>query len=129
MTKTARSHPASPAVTIFHNPACSTSRQVLALIRERGLDPVIVEYLKHPPSRAELVELLAALDIPVRELLRSKEARYAELQLGGSQWHDDELIAFIAANPILMNRPIVVSKLGARLCRPAQRVLEVLPPA
>lgn len=120
---------ADPTVTIFHNSACSTSRQVLELIRKSGIEPVIVEYLKKPPSRAALVGLLAALDIPVRELLRSKEARFAELRLGDTHWSDDELIGFIAANPILMNRPVVVSALGARLCRPAQQVLELLPPA
>ena len=129
MTTTTRPVPASPAVSIFHIPACGTSRQVLALIREHGFEPAIVEYLKNPPSRAQLEELLAAMGIPVRDLLRAKEARHAELRLDDAKWRDDELIGFIADNPILMNRPVVVTALGARLCRPAQRLLELLPPA
>lgn len=126
MTNLSTSQSAKPAVTMFHNPHCSTSRQVLGLIRERGIEPTVIEYLKNPPSRAALAELIAALGIPVRELLRSKEVRYAELQLDVAS--DDELISAIAANPILMNRPVVASALGARLCRPAERVLELLPP-
>lgn len=126
MTNLSTSQSAKPAVTIFHNPHCSTSRQVLGLIRERGIEPTVIEYLKNPPSRAALAELIAALGIPVRELLRSKEVRYAELQLDVAS--DDELISAIAANPILMNRPVVASALGVRLCRPAERVLELLPP-
>ena len=113
-------------ITIFHNPACGTSRNVLALIRNSGVEPVIVEYLKTPPGRAKLVELIAALGVPVREVLRQKATPYAELQLDDQKWTDDQLIDFMVAHPILMNRPIVVTPLGARLCRPSELVLDLL---
>lgn len=117
-------------VTLYHNPACSTSRNALALVRARGIEPQIIEYLKTPPTRAELAELIAAMGITPRALLRSKEMRYRELDLDDAKWSDAELIAFMVDNPILMNRPIVVTPLGTRLGRPsADAVLEVLPPA
>ena len=114
-------------ITIYHNPKCGTSRTVLGLLRERGLEPEVIEYLKNPPGRAALVALIARLGIPVRALLRSKEAIYEELQLGNPALSDDALIDAMLAHPILMNRPIVVTPRGARLCRPSETVLEILP--
>ena len=114
-------------VTIFHNPACGTSRNVLALIRHAGLEPEIVEYLKTPPSRETLARLVAAMGIPVRGLLREKGTPYAELGLDDPKWTDDELLDTIVLHPILMNRPVVVSPLGTRLCRPSEAVLALLP--
>lgn len=114
-------------ITIFHNPGCGTSRNVLALIRNSGVEPVVVEYLKAPPPRARLVELLAAMGIGVRELLRRKGTPYDDLKLDEAHWTDDQLLDFIVAHPILMNRPIVVSPLGTRLCRPSETVLDLLP--
>lgn len=114
-------------VTIYHNPGCGTSRNTLALIRHAGIEPHVVEYLKTPPSRAELQRLIAAMGIPLRALLREKGTPYAELQLGDPKWSDDELLGFIQQHPILMNRPIVVTPLGTRLCRPSEAVLELLP--
>jgi len=115
------------AITIYHNPDCGTSRNTLALIRNSGIEPVVVEYLKTPPGRAKLVELIAALGLPVRGLLREKGTPYAELGLADAAWTDDQLIDFMVAHPVLMNRPIVVTKLGTRLCRPSEAVLEILP--
>lgn len=114
-------------ITIFHNPACGTSRNVLALIRNSGVEPVVVEYLKTPPTRTKLVELLAAMGIGVRDLLRRKGTPYEALQLDEAHWSDDQLIDFIVAHPILMNRPVVVSPLRTRLCRPSEAVLDLLP--
>ena len=114
-------------ITIFHNPACGTSRNVLALIRNSGVEPVIVEYLKTPPGRDRLVELIAAMGVPVRSVLRQKGTTYDELKLDDPQWTDDQLIDFMVAHPMLMNRPIVVTPLGTRLCRPSQAVLDILP--
>lgn len=114
-------------ITIFHNPACGTSRNVLALIRNSGVEPTVVEYLKTPPGRAKLVELLAAMRMPVRELMRRKGTPYDEMKLDDPAWTDDQLLDFMVAHPILMNRPIVVTPLGARLCRPSQAVLDILP--
>jgi arsenate reductase len=114
-------------ITIFHNPACGTSRNVLALIRNSGVEPTVVNYLKAPPGRARLVELLAAMQMPVRELLRQKGTPYDELGLGEPTWTDAQLLDFMVAHPILMNRPIVVTPLGTRLCRPSERVLDILP--
>jgi len=116
-------------ITIFHNPACGTSRNTLALIRNSGAEPQIVEYLKTPPSRATLVALIAALGLPVREVLRQKGTPFDELKLADPAWTDDQLIDFIVAHPILMNRPIVATPLGTRLCRPSERVLDILPSA
>ncbi|HPO18548.1 MAG TPA: arsenate reductase (glutaredoxin) [Rubrivivax sp.] len=117
----------TPAITIYHNPACGTSRNVLALIRNSGVEPAIVEYLKTPPGRDQLVQLIAALGMPVRSLLRQKGTPYDELTLDDPKWSDDQLIDFMVAHPILMNRPIVVTPLGARLCRPSELVLDILP--
>lgn len=114
-------------VTIFHNPACGTSRNVLALLRFAGLEPTVVEYLKTPPTKDRLKELLAAMGIPVRELLREKGTPYAELGLADPKWTDEELLDFIGQHPILMNRPIVETPLGTKLCRPSEAVLELLP--
>lgn len=114
-------------ITIYHNPACGTSRNVLALIRHAGLEPRVIEYLKTPPSRQELRELLAAMGLPVRAILREKGTPYAELDLGNPKWTDEQLLDFIGRHPILMNRPIVVTPLGTRLCRPSEEVLEILP--
>ena len=118
-------------VTIYHNPACGTSRNSLAMIRQSGEEPEVIEYLKTPPSRARLVELIKAMGIPVRTLLREKGTPYAELGLADPKWSDDQLIYFMLAHPILINRPIVVTPKGVRLCRPSEQVLELLdnPPA
>jgi arsenate reductase (glutaredoxin) len=115
------------AVTIYHNPACGTSRSVLALIRNAGIEPTIVEYLKSPPDRATLVSLIAGMGIRPRQLLRDRGTPYAELGLGAGHWSDAQLIEQMLAHPILINRPIVVTARGARLCRPAETVLEFLP--
>lgn len=114
-------------ITIFHNPACGTSRNVLALIRHAGLEPTVIEYLKTPPSKEQLRALLAAMDMPVRGLLREKGTPYGELGLADPKWTDDQLLDFIGAHPILMNRPVVVTPLGTKLCRPSEAVLELLP--
>ena len=116
-------------VAIHHNPSCSNSRGALALIRERGIEPRVVEYLDAPLSADGLRALVARVGVPVRELMRAKEAVYAELGLDDPALTDDELVAAIAAHPILLNRPIVVTPLGARLCRPPETVLEILPAA
>ena len=113
-------------ITIYHNPACGTSRNTLAMIRQSGEQPEVIEYLKTPPNRARLVELINALGVSPRELLREKEAAFAELDLANPKWSDDELIDFMLAHPILIQRPIVVSSKGVRLCRPSERVLELL---
>lgn len=113
-------------VTIYHNPACSNSRNALAMIRQSGEEPDIVEYLKDPPSHARLAELIAALGIPPRALLRDKEKAYAELGLADPKWSDDELIDVMIAHPILIQRPIVVSPRGVRLCRPPELVRDLL---
>jgi arsenate reductase (glutaredoxin) len=114
-------------VTIYHNPACGTSRNVLGLIRNSGVEPRIIEYLKNPPSRAELVDLIARMGIPVRDLLRRKGTPYDELGLDDPKWTDDQLIDLMLAHPILINRPIVVTPSGVRLCRPSEAVLDILP--
>jgi arsenate reductase (glutaredoxin) len=114
-------------ITIYHNPACGTSRNTLAMIRQSGEEPVVIEYLNNPPSRERLVELIRAMGIPVRALLREKGTPYGELGLGDSKWTDDELIDFMLAHPILINRPIVVTQKGVRLCRPSEVVLDILP--
>jgi len=114
-------------ITIYHNPACGTSRNVLALIRHAGLEPTVIEYLKTPPDRATLQRLIAAMGVPVRELLRQKGTPYAELGLDDPKWTDAQLLDFMLAHPILINRPIVVTPLGTRLCRPSEAVLALLP--
>ena len=114
-------------VTIYHNPACGTSRNTLALIRNSGVEPVVIEYLKIPPSRDELVDLIDRMGIAVRDLLREKDTPYAELGLGNPLLTDDQLLDAMMAHPILINRPIVVTKLGVKLCRPSEIVLDILP--
>jgi arsenate reductase len=113
-------------VTIYHNPDCGTSRNTLAMIRQSGEEPVVIEYLRHPPDRARLLELINAMGIPVRALLRERGTPYAELGLGDPKWGDAELIAFMLAHPILINRPIVETPKGTRLCRPSETVLDLL---
>ena len=115
------------AITLYHNPKCGTSRNVLALIRNSGVEPEVIEYLKTPPTKARLAELVAATGQGVRALLREKGTPYAELDLGNAKWSDDELLDAMVAHPILMNRPLVVSPLGVKLCRPSEAVLDVLP--
>jgi arsenate reductase len=114
-------------ITIYHNPACGTSRNTLAMIRQSGEEPEVIEYLKTPPSREKLVELIAAMGISPRDLLRRKGTPYDELGLGDPKWTDGELIDFMIAHPILINRPIVVTPLGTKLCRPSEAVLDILP--
>jgi arsenate reductase len=114
-------------VTIYHNPNCGTSRNVLGLIRNAGIEPTIIEYLKAPPDRQTLLGLIERMGIRVRELLRSKGTPYDELRLGDPKWTDDQLIDAMLANPILINRPIVVTPLGVKLCRPSEMVLAILP--
>ncbi|MCT7374700.1 arsenate reductase (glutaredoxin) [Chelativorans salis] len=113
--------------TIYHNPDCGTSRNTLAMIRQSGEEPEVIEYLKNPPSRERLRELIAAIGITPRELLRKKGTPYDELGLDDPKWTDEELIDFMMAHPILINRPVVVTPLGAKLCRPSETVLDILP--
>jgi arsenate reductase len=112
-------------VTIYHNPACSTSRNTLAMIRQSGEQPEVIEYLKNPPSRARLIELIKAMGISVRALLREKGTPYAESGLADPKWSDDQLIDMLA-HPILINRPIVVTPKGTKLCRPSEAVFDLL---
>jgi arsenate reductase (glutaredoxin) len=114
------------AATIYHNPACGTSRTTLAMIRESGEEPTIIEYLKTPPSRKRLGELIKAMGISPRDLLRRKGELYDELGLENAKLSDDRLIDLMIEHPILINRPIVVTERGVRLCRPAEIVLEIL---
>jgi arsenate reductase len=115
------------SVTIYHNPDCGTSRNTLAMIRQSGVEPEVIEYLKTPPLRERLIELIAAMGISTRALLREKGTPYAELGLGQDKWTDAELIDFMLAHPILINRPIVVTLKGVKLCRPSEVVLDLLP--
>jgi arsenate reductase len=115
------------SVTIYHNPDCGTSRNTLAMIRQSGVEPTIIEYLKTPPTRERLVELIKAMGIPVRALLRGKGTPFHELALDDPKWSDDELIDQMLAHPILINRPIVVTPKGVKLCRPSEAVLDLLP--
>lgn len=114
-------------ITIYHNPACGTSRNTLALIRNSGVEPTVIEYLKTPPSKAQLVSLLNDMGISVRALLREKGSPFEELGLADPKWTDDELLDFIGVHPVLMNRPVVVTPLGTKLCRPSELVLDILP--
>ena len=114
-------------ITMYHNPQCATSRNVLALIRNTGVEPEVIEYLKTPPSRDKLLELLGQMGISVRALLREKGTPFDALGLGDEALTDDALLDAIVTHPILMNRPIVVTPLGARLCRPSEAVLDILP--
>ncbi len=115
------------AITLYHNPECGTSRNTLALIRNSGVEPTIIHYLETPPSRDELVALIAAIGMPVRDLLRKNVPPYEALGLAEDRFSDDELIDAMLAHPILINRPIVVTPLGTRLCRPSEVVLDILP--
>ncbi|WP_421239213.1 glutaredoxin-dependent arsenate reductase [Aeromonas enteropelogenes] len=115
------------AITIYHNPECGTSRNTLELIRNSGVEPTVIHYLETPPSRDELVALIAAMGMPVRELLRKNVSPYEELGLAEDRFSDDELIDAMLVHPILINRPIVVTPLGTRLCRPSELVLDILP--
>ena len=114
-------------IVVYHNPDCGTSRNTLVMIRQSGEEPEVIEYLKTPPSRERLVELIAAMGITPRDLLREKGTPYADLGLGDTNWSDGELIDFMMSHPILMNRPIVVTPLGIMLCRPSEAVLDILP--
>ncbi|WP_413504351.1 glutaredoxin-dependent arsenate reductase [Serratia grimesii] len=116
-------------IKIYHNPACGTSRNTLALIRNSGVEPVIILYLETPPSREQLVELIADMGISVRALLRKNVEPYDTLKLEYVGWNDDQLIDFMLQQPVLINRPIVVTPLGTRLCRPSEVVLDILPDA
>lgn len=115
-------------VIIYHNPDCGTSRNTLAMIRNAGIEPHVIEYLKTPPSREMLTQLIARMGISVRELLREKGTPYAELGLGDAALSDAQLLDAMMAHPILINRPIIVSPKGVRLCRPSEDVLDLLPP-
>lgn len=114
-------------ITIYHNPACGTSRNVLALIRNSGVEPTIIEYLKNPPTTQQIQSWLSAMGVTVRQVLREKGTPYAELDLGNPKWTDEELLGFIQQHPILLNRPFVITPLGVRLCRPSEAVLDILP--
>lgn len=116
-------------ITIYHNPNCGTSRNVLAMIRNSGVEPTVIEYLKTPPGRDKLVELITAMGVPVRDVLRQKGTPYDELNLANPALSDAELIDAMVAHPVLMNRPIVITPLGCKLCRPSETVLEILPRA
>jgi len=115
------------SITIYHNPQCGTSRNVLALIRNSGEEPRVIEYLKTPPSRDELVSLIHRMGVSVRDVLRRKGTPYDELRLDDPKWTDDQLIDFMMQHPTLINRPIVVTPLGVKLCRPSEAVLDILP--
>ena len=115
------------SIIIYHNPACGTSRNTLALIRNSGVEPAIIHYLETPPNRETLVALIAAMDMPVRDLLRKNVPPFEELGLTEERFSDDELIDAMLAHPILINRPIVVTPLGTKLCRPSEVVLDILP--
>ena len=114
-------------VVIYHNPACGTSRDTLALIRHVGIEPHVVEYLKTPPNRAMILRLVERMGVPLRSLLREKGTLFAQLGLGDPDLTDDQLLDAIEAHPVLLNRPIVVSPLGVKLCRPSEAVLDLLP--
>jgi len=115
-------------VIIYHNPDCGTSRNTLAMIRNAGIEPHVIEYLKTPPTRTMLAQIIARMGIAVRDLLREKGTPYAELGLGDPKLTDDQLLDAMLAHPILINRPIVVSPNGVKLCRPSEEVLDLLPP-
>lgn len=116
-------------IIIYHNPDCGTSRNTLGLIRNSGQEPTVIEYLQTPPDRSTLTKLIANCGLSVREVLRQKGTPYEELGLGDPKWSDEQLIDFMLQHPILINRPIVVTPLGTRLCRPSEQVLEILPQA
>jgi arsenate reductase len=113
-------------VTIYHNPQCGTSRNTLALIRDAGIEPEVIQYLETPPSRDELVKLIQLSGLSARQIMREKGDLYEQLGLADAKWTDAQLIDFMMAHPILINRPIVVTHKGTRLCRPAEQVLDIL---
>ena len=113
-------------IKIFHNPNCGTSRNTLALIRNAGVEPEVVLYLDTPPSKEQLKKLISDMSMPVRDVLRQKGTPYEELDLANAKWSDDELLDFMMAHPILINRPIVVTPIGTKLCRPSEAVLDIL---
>jgi len=113
-------------VKIYHNPKCGTSRNTLALIRNSGVEPEVVLYLETPPSKEQLKKLIADMGIPVRDVLRQKGTPYEELDLGNTKWSDEELLDFMMTHPILINRPIVVTPMGTKLCRPSEVALDIL---
>ncbi len=115
------------SITVYHNPACGTSRNTLALIRNSGEQPTVIEYLLTPPDRATLKSLIAATGLTTKEVMRRKGTPFDELGLDDAKWTDDQLIDFMLAHPILINRPIVVTPLGTKLCRPSELVLDILP--
>lgn len=117
----------TPAITIYHNPACGTSRNTLALIRNAGVEPAVIEYLKTPPDRQTLQRLIGQIKITPRQLLREKGTPYADLGLGASHWTEEQLIDQMLAHPILINRPVVETPWGTKLCRPSETVLDILP--
>ncbi|MDR7152875.1 arsenate reductase [Hydrogenophaga palleronii] len=114
-------------IRIFHNPKCGTSRNTLALIRNSGVEPLVIEYLKTPPTRDELMQLISDMGCAVRDVLRRKGTPYDELGLDAPHWTEMQLLDFIGEHPILLQRPIVVTALGTRLCRPSEAVLDILP--
>lgn len=116
-----------PDITIYHNPACGTSRNVLAMIRNSGVEPTVIEYLKTPPSTEQIKSWLSAMGATVRQVLREKGTPFAALDLGNPRWTDEQLLGFIQQHPILLNRPFVITPLGVRLCRPSEGVLDILP--
>jgi arsenate reductase len=122
-----KGRPLAVDIVVYHNPECGTSRNTLGLIRNAGIEPHVVEYLKTPPSRALLIELIERAGITPRKLLREKGTPYAELGLGDTSLSDDALVDAMMAHPILINRPLVVSPLGVKLCRPSEAVLDLLP--
>ena len=113
-------------VTIFHNPKCGTSRNTLALIRNAGVEPKVVLYLETPPSKEQLKKLISDMSMPVRDVIRQKGTPYEELDLGNAKWSDEELLDLMMVHPILINRPIVVTQMGTKLCRPSEVVLDIL---
>jgi arsenate reductase (glutaredoxin) len=115
------------SITIYHNPLCGTSRNALEFIRDSGIEPTVIEYLKTPPDRSTLIKLIEQMGVSVREVLRQSGTPYMQLDLDNPKWTDDQLIDFIMEHPILLNRPIVISAKGARLCRPSEQVLDLLP--
>ena len=114
-------------ITIYHNPKCGTSRNTLALIRNSGAEPKVIHYLETPPTHEELVALIARIGLPIRDIMRQKESIYSELDLGHEAWTDDALVDHMLQHPILINRPIVVTPMGAQLCRHSEKVLDILP--
>lgn len=113
-------------ITIFHNPNCGTSRNTLALIRNSGVEPEVILYLETPPSKEQLKKVISDMSIPVRDVLRQKGTPYDELDLGNAKWSDEQLLDFMMAHPVLINRPIVVTPIGTKLCRPSELVLDIL---